>query len=107
MRPLELSALLALTAMSSMACADPPQHIYSARRYSADTKCLGPYESLDLVISDRGGEAKCAPICLTLGDDVYVSIVCGPYPEAFDVSGKSPVCREALAAPRCDDVTGP
>lgn len=113
MRPIEMArlarirgcGLVAVLAISAplFACSDPPQHVYAAMPYVSELKCLGPYESIDLINADHGGGAKCATVCLASGSDAFVSTECGPYPEGYDTSGTSAACTEALAAPGCDE----
>lgn len=78
-------------------CNEPREHVYSAQLYATDRGCLEAYAPIDLVL-EPGGEAHCAPVCLTQGPSTYVSVMCPPYPAAFDTSGTGATCGAALDA---------
>jgi hypothetical protein len=76
--------------------------VFVASPYETAGDCFGPSTSLAQV-DTSSGDLDCDPTCLVLasasGDtEVYVSIMCGPYPPAYDASGTNPACAAALAA---------
>lgn len=82
----------------------PESHVYVAALYYPATDCFGPSESL-AYIDTPDGDLDCAPTCIVLHtpsnggpDEVYVSTMCGPYPQNYDISQTDTECAAALAA---------
>jgi hypothetical protein len=90
--PLGISVTLGALA----ACEDADVVVYTAQRFNPEAGCLEPYKPIE-VVSGPGGEL-CSPLCLLVGADLYVSMVCPPVPaNARLVPRSSPECRAALA----------
>ena len=89
--------------IGAYACDDNPQsHVYLAAPYEASADCFGPTTSLGQ-IDTPNGDLDCAPTCLAqphpgAPSDIYVSTMCGPYPQTLDTSQTDPACASALAA---------
>jgi hypothetical protein len=86
-------------------CDEFGPRVYTAQRHAVDPGCLEAYAPIGLVEA-QAVSALCEPVCLSLGEDLYVSTLCPPYPaeasvEPEDLEG----CTAALAAPPCDDPT--
>jgi hypothetical protein len=102
-RAAALAAALVAFATASPGCDDDPQsHVFVASPYEPASDCFGPSTSL-AQIDTASGDLDCDPTCLVStgasGDvEVYVSIMCGPYPPAYDATGTNPACASALAA---------
>jgi hypothetical protein len=81
------------------ACDNNETRIYTARAYQVDPGCLESYVPLAVVYADKL-RATCEPACFYFGDQLYVSTVCPPYPEAAEVSepDTDADCAAALAA---------
>jgi hypothetical protein len=94
-RALALAALLA-----AQGCDDSGPRVYTARLYRPGAVCLEPYRAIGLLLEAGRLASACAPVCLAVGTDLYVSSVCAPYPDQASVVNPetSPVCRAALAA---------
>ncbi len=108
-----LVAIAALYACA-IACNDGPQsHVYVAMLYEPAGACLDPTTTLG-VIGTSDGSLNCAPTCLVENappaegtEKVYVSTMCGPYPDILtDTSGTDPACTAALAAFAAGTVCG-
>lgn len=79
------------------ACAESGPRIYTARLYRR-AGCLEPYAAIGLV-QGRVLGAACAPSCLRMDGELYVSSVCSPYPASSSVEPPaSTECSAALAA---------
>jgi hypothetical protein len=72
--------------------------VYTAMPVDTAGHCLGTYAPLGLVQAEEL-PATCDPVCLLRDATLYVSTVCGPYPdEATLVSARdSTDCADALA----------
>lgn len=87
LRPvLKRTRWLALVAgwLLASACDDTVPSVYTARAYEPAGNCLDDYSSVGLVDNARLS-ALCPPTCLQVGADLYVSTVCGPYPDEATV----------------------
>jgi hypothetical protein len=85
------------------ACDESGPRVYTAQHYRADLACIETYAPLGLVEAEDLS-SLCEPVCLSEGEELYVSTVCAPYPleasvEPLDSEG----CAAALVAPSCDD----
>ena len=96
--------MLVTAAALSAGCDGPESHVYVAMLYEPTRDCLDPSTSL-AIIDTPDGSLLCAPTCLVLPappaagtEQVYVSTMCGPYPDGFDSSQTDPLCPPALAA---------
>lgn len=84
-------------------CDESGPRVYTAQRYAADDGCLETYAPIGLVEAEAVS-ALCAPVCLSLGEDLYVSTLCPPYPAEASVDPEDAEgCAAALAAPSCDE----
>lgn len=101
-------AVLTCATLSVVACDTWGPRVYTAQAYQPDDGCLGGYEPVGLVEADELG-ASCEPVCLRLGDTLYLSTVCPPYPSeaGLEDAEASPDCAAALglleAEAACDD----
>jgi hypothetical protein len=85
------------------ACDEFGPRVYTAQRHAVDPGCLEAYAPIGLVEA-RAVSALCEPVCLSLGEGLYVSTLCPPYPAEASVEPEdSEGCTAALAAPLCDD----
>jgi hypothetical protein len=85
------------------ACDEFGPRVYTAQRHAVDPGCLEAYAPIGLVEA-QAVSALCEPVCLSLGEDLYVSTLCPPYPAEASVEPEdSEGCTAALAAPLCDD----
>ena len=78
-------------------CPDSGNRVYTAASYVAGSGCLQDYAPLGLVVA---GDlpANCAPTCLSVGGQVYVSTVCPPFPaEATVLDTSTTDCQQAIA----------
>jgi hypothetical protein len=93
-RGLRLALLLAAGAA---ACEDFGPRVYTAQLFQAEPGCLDAYAPIGLVQArDLGSE--CEPVCLRLGDALYVSTVCAPYPAEASIEADTEECGAALTA---------
>jgi hypothetical protein len=82
--------------------------IYTAQAFDPEAGCLAAYAPLGLVEAEELA-STCAPVCLRLGESLYVSNACPPFPteatsEAPDPESECAAALEALeAATYCDD----
>lgn len=84
-------------------CDEFGPRVYTAQRHAVDSGCLEAYAPIGLVEAEAVS-ALCEPVCLSLGEDLYVSTLCPPYPAEASVEPEdSEGCTAALAAPLCDD----
>jgi hypothetical protein len=85
-------------------CDESGPRVYTAQRHAVEDGCLEAYAPIGLVEAEVSS-ALCAPVCLSLGEDLYVSTLCPPYPaEASVEPDDSEGCSAALAAPSCDEL---
>jgi hypothetical protein len=90
------AALLA-SAMLLVACSESGPRVYTAQRYDT-AGCLEPYSAVGLVQS-RELDSSCAPSCVRLDGELYVSSVCAPYPARSSLEPATTLeCSAALAA---------
>jgi hypothetical protein len=90
-------------AVLALGCEGNDARIYTARPYRAPEQMqAGCVEgSVPLAVVYAGSlRAQCEPVCLRLNEQLYVSIVCPPYPEQaqLETAETSPECAGALAA---------
>jgi hypothetical protein len=93
----------ALVACAYACDSSPQSHVYVAALYNPTSACFGPSVSLGY-IDTSDGNFDCAPTCIVNDSPpgggshlVYVSTMCGPYPN-YDLSQTDPACAAALAA---------
>jgi len=86
-----------LLGVCAAACEDFGPRVYTAQLFQADPGCLEAFAPIGLVQAKDLG-AECEPVCLRLGDALYVSTVCAPYPaEASLEAADAEECAAALA----------
>jgi hypothetical protein len=91
---------------SIVACEDDDRYVYTGRRFDEANACLGPYVPVERVVG-KGADVKCAPVCLTFKDALYVSPVCPPIPvEATELAEDDPRCVAAIEAFDSDTTCG-
>jgi hypothetical protein len=96
-------ALLVLCAGAGTGCDESGPRVFTAQRYRADRACLETYAPLGLVEAEDIG-SLCEPVCLSEGEELFISTVCPPYPaEASVEPSDSEGCAAALAASACDE----
>jgi hypothetical protein len=101
---MRLSHLVLVPAVASalvwVACGVPISHIYAGDLYDPDADCLNPGTVIDPALVGPPVEAgACDAICITdLDGQVWISEQCPPYPEQYDLTGKSTACPHAFAA---------
>jgi hypothetical protein len=96
-------ALASLAVIGASSCEEFGPRVYTAQRYRPDLGCLETYAPLGLIEAKDLG-ALCAPVCLSRGDELFVSTVCPPYPTTTSpLEPQSESCAAALAAPSCDE----
>jgi hypothetical protein len=104
---LELNALLGAGAALGLlgpGCDESGPRVYTAQRHAVEQRCLETYAPIGLVEAETLS-ALCPAVCLSLGEDLYVSTLCPPYPaEASIEPADSEGCAAALAAPACDEL---
>ena len=89
---------------SAAGCDEGGPRVYTAQRHSLESDCLETYAPIGLVEAETVS-SLCEPVCLLLGEDLYVSAVCPPYPAETSLEPEdSEGCAAALAAPSCDDL---
>jgi hypothetical protein len=90
---------LSLVSLAGTSCNDPGPRVYTAQLYQPESACLEEYAPLGLV---EAGDlpSTCAPVCLRVADELYVSTVCAPYPAQAnrELARASDECQAALAA---------
>ena len=80
------------------ACDEPGPRVYTAQLYRPELDCLEAYAPLGLV-EGEALSSQCEPVCLALGEELYVSTVCPPYPAEVGLeSPESELCGAALTA---------
>ncbi len=90
------TALLAAAAM--VACIATDSYLYSAQKYDPAGDCLTGAKAIE-VVQGSGASAKCPVTCLMVGEDLYVSTLCAPFPTiATVVDADAGTCIAALAA---------
>lgn len=103
----DMGALLGITAwlgVLAAGCDGFGPRVYTAQRHAVEAGCLETYAPIGLVEAEAIS-ALCAPVCLSLGEDRYVSTLCPPYPAEASVEPEgSEGCTAALAAPSCDEL---
>jgi hypothetical protein len=85
-------------------CNQQGPRVYTAMPVDTEQDCLGAYTALGLVDAEEL-PATCAPVCLMQDDTLYVSTVCGPYPDEATLvtPDDSSDCQSALALLDADD----
>jgi hypothetical protein len=91
-------------AVVAIACDEASSHPFGGRLYEDSRGCLDDGTEIDVVDGTDPGSA-CDPKCVVTPPDpdsgvlsVYVSTMCPPFPEGYDVSGEDPRCQEAVLA---------
>jgi hypothetical protein len=88
--------LAATTGLAS--CIATDTYVYTAQKYDPTNDCVGTYKAIE-VVTGSGASATCAPACLMVGDDLFVSTLCPPLPTiATAVDADAGTCTAALAA---------
>lgn len=95
MRLMKPLLFCALTLGGLCACDESGPRVYTARLYRPDLGCLEAYAPLGLV-EGQALSSLCEPVCLVLGEELYVSTVCSPYPS--EVSVEEPDAERCAAA---------
>ena len=101
-----IPALLGASALLLLApgCEGSGPRVYTAQRHSPETGCLETYAPIGLVEAEAVS-SQCPLVCLNLGEELYVSSVCPPYPARASVEpDDSEGCAAARSAPSCDDL---
>jgi hypothetical protein len=93
------AVLAALASAASVAsCITTDSYLYTAQKYDPTNDCVTAYKAVE-VVTGSGASARCAPACLMVGDDLYVSTLCPPLPAiATAVGADAGTCIAALAA---------
>jgi hypothetical protein len=91
-------------------CEDQPSYVYSAQKYDPTNACLSSYSPIE-VVNGPTSNATCAPACITVNGDTYVSTQCPPLPAiASEGEADASPCLEALDAAAqevsCDNLGG-
>ena len=91
--------VLAFGSWLLFACNESGPRVYTAQAFQADPGCLDAYAPLGLVEAEEL-PANCDPVCLELDGQLYVSVVCPPYPAEAELLAPedSPDCATALQA---------
>jgi hypothetical protein len=99
MRPWFLvAALLFVVVGVLLACERADRYIYTAQKFDPAAGCLGAYEPIEAV-TGSGVSATCAPTCLLVDGELYLSTLCPPVPTiAEEVPAADEACRAAIAA---------
>jgi hypothetical protein len=98
-----LIGALGCLAAAAWGCDGSGPRVYTAQRHAVEAGCLETYAPIGLVEAEAVS-SLCPPVCLRLGEDLYVSTVCPPYPAEASVEAEdSEACAAALAAPSCDE----
>jgi hypothetical protein len=93
-----LLSIAAASAGAAAACDDGYHYVYTAQRWNDASGCLEDYTPIEVVPGD-GVSSNCPALCLTVGEDLYVSTVCPPLPSnATAADPQTSPCKEALAA---------
>ena len=107
----QVCTLVVLGCWLQLACGESGPRVYTAQAFQADPGCLDGYSPIGIVEAEALS-ANCDPVCLELEGQLYVSVVCAPYPSQAEVlaPGDSPDCEAALQALEderaCDDWDG-
>jgi hypothetical protein len=94
-------AIGSLAVLVANACSAASSHPYAARRFDPARGCIDRTTTIDVVEGPPAPD--CRAVCLAGGaldggPGLFVSLMCAPYPPAFDASGKDPRCAAAIAA---------
>ena len=86
-------------ALTTFACDESGPRVYTAKAYDREAQCLSADAPIALVEAEDLS-ATCAPACLELRDELYVSTVCPPYPtdSVLLTTEESADCAAALSA---------
>ena len=91
------TAVIAAVAFAA-SCITTDSYLYTAQKYDPTNDCVNAYKAIE-VVNGSGASATCAPACLTVGEDLYVSTLCPPLPAiATAVAADAGTCIAALAA---------
>ncbi len=93
-----LTTSLSFCLLGAAGCDDGGPRVFTAQLYDAEADCLGTYTPIGRVeAEDFPGD--CAPTCLRLDSELYLSTLCGPYPDTTTLEPPdSETCAAALAA---------
>ena len=87
-----------LTTGGLASCISSDSYVYTAQKYDSTNDCVNAYAPVE-VVNGSGASAKCPPVCLMVGSDVFVSTLCPPLPDiATAVDNDAGPCIAALAA---------
>ena len=96
-RGVAMTAVLAAVAIAA-SCIATDSYVYTAQKYDPANDCVTAYKAIE-VVNGSGASATCAPACLTVGEDLYVSTLCPPLPTiATAVAADAGPCIAARAA---------
>jgi hypothetical protein len=104
MKNLTLRCCVVALAWGSLlvACSSPGHSVFTAQPFDPEAACLAEYEPIALV-ETTVLRANCRPICFEFDGTVYVTTLCGPYPESIThLSNEDETCAAALSAPPCE-----
>lgn len=92
-------AAAVLGALTALGCEESGPRVYTAQAYLAGAECLEQYAPIGLVEAEVL-ESTCDPVCLRVGEQLYVSTVCAPYPAeaSLEAARVSAECAAALNA---------
>ncbi len=91
-------ALTVLLSIAVVGCDEFGPRVYTAQPFQPDLGCLDAYVPIGLVRAQEVG-AECEPVCLRLGESLYVSTVCPPYPTEVNIEPPDAAeCAAALTA---------
>jgi hypothetical protein len=96
-RAVAVTAVLAAVAFAA-SCISADSYVYTAQKYDEADDCVNAYTSIE-VVKGSGASANCAPSCLMVGGDLYVSTLCPPIPDiASAVDSDAGPCIAAIKA---------
>jgi len=96
-RAVAVTAVLGAVAFAA-SCISADSYVYTAQKYDPTNDCVNAYKSIE-VVKGSGASAVCAPTCLMVGDDLYVSTLCPPIPDiATPVDSDAGPCIAAVNA---------
>ena len=96
-RAVAVTAVLGAVAFAA-SCISTDSYVYTAQKYDPTNDCVNGYKPVEIV-KGSGASAVCAPTCLMVGDDLYVSTLCPPIPDiASAVDSDAGPCIAAVKA---------
>jgi|GEM_PF-3532051 len=97
-----LACASAAAAYLASACITTEAYVYTAQRYDSAGACLEDYRAIEQV-AGKGASSQCAPTCLEVDGELFVSTMCPPLPGiATAVPDDDPTCAAARAASRAE-----